>query len=165
MSNVKQVAVVHIIYVQLLFITLNNTEVSFIDRYYYILLSLVIILKCIQADIARKRVADVAQSYVIIYPCLCNYISYSAIISRVHIVVTFRYVLLRYSSMCIMVQLVVVWGLLYYIACFYYIVIKMPVVVLLSCLDAWCVVYDRVTGPGRWMHAGFWWESRKERDH
>jgi hypothetical protein len=46
----------------------------------------------------------------------------------------------------IMVQLVVVWGLLYYIACLYYIVIKMPVVVLLSCLDAWCVVYGRVTG-------------------
>jgi hypothetical protein len=48
--------------------------------------------------------------------------------------------------MCIMVQLVVVWGLLYYIACLYYIVIKMPVI-LLGCLDAWCVVYDRVTGP------------------
>jgi hypothetical protein len=91
---------------------------------------------------ARKRVTDVVQSYVIICPCLCNYISYSAIISRVYVIVIFRYVLLRYSSMCIMVQLVVVWGLLYYIACFYYIV-----VVLLSCLDAWCVVYDRVTGP------------------
>jgi hypothetical protein len=33
--------------------------------------------------------------------------------------------------MCIMVQLVVIWGLLYYIACLYYIVIKMLVVVLL----------------------------------
>jgi hypothetical protein len=48
----KQVAVVPIIYVQLLFTSLSNTEISFIDRYYYILLSLVIILKCIQADIA-----------------------------------------------------------------------------------------------------------------
>jgi hypothetical protein len=47
----------------------------------------------------------------------------------------------------IMVQLVVVWGLLSYIACLCYIVIKMPVMVLLSCLDAWCVVNDRVTVP------------------
>jgi hypothetical protein len=110
-------------------------------------MSLVIILKCIQADIARKRVTDVVQSYVIIYPCVCNYISYSVIISHMHIVVIFRYVLLRYSSMCSMIQLVVIWGLLYYIVCFYYIVIKMPVAVLLSCLDAWCILYDHVTGP------------------
>jgi hypothetical protein len=71
MSNVKT-AIVPIIYVQLLFMSLNHTEVSFIYRYYYILLSLIIILKCIQADIARKRVTDVVQSYVIIYPCLCT---------------------------------------------------------------------------------------------
>jgi hypothetical protein len=135
-DDTLQVAVVPIIYVQLLFISLNHTEVSFIYRYYYVLLSLVIILKCIQADIARKGAIDVVQSYVTIYPSLCNYISYSAIISRVYIVVIFRYVLLRYSSMCIMVQLVVVRSLLYYIPCFYYIVIR--------CLLWYCSV--------AWMH-------------
>jgi hypothetical protein len=62
----NQVAVVPIIYVKLLFISLNHTEVSFIYRYYYILSPLVIILKCIQADIARKRGTDVVQFYVII---------------------------------------------------------------------------------------------------
>jgi hypothetical protein len=97
----KQVAVVVIIYVQLLFISLNHTEVSFIYtyRYYYILLSLVIILKCIQADIARKRVTDVVQSYLIIYPCLCNYISHSCVHScNIQICITPLFFYVYYGS-------------------------------------------------------------------
>jgi hypothetical protein len=58
------------------------------------------------------------------------------------------YLVVYYSAIliCVLMHLVVVFGLSYFAACLVLYCYMMSAAVLLSCMGAWCVVYDRVTG-------------------